>query len=250
MTLTRSQIHIPKVIAHRGASGTAPENTLAAIYRARDLGASAIEMDVNISSDGVAVMLHDEDVDRCSDGNGPIAQKTFDEIRKLDGGSWFGEAFAGEGIPTLKQAMDAIARCELFFNMEIKPSPGREEETARVAAADVIKDWQTNIPMLASSSSEVCLQTFQDIAPDIPCGLIVYKVPENWREIVQRNNCISIHFHCSNASPELVSEINSAGYSALVYTVDDPIEAKKLFAMGISGIFTNFPEIIIPAIRD
>ena len=106
---------IPRIIAHRGASGTAPENTLAAIYRAKDLGASAIEMDATISSDGVAVMLHDEYVDRCSDGSGPIAQKTIDEIRKLDGGSWFGEEFAGEPIPTLSQAMAAIIRCGLFF---------------------------------------------------------------------------------------------------------------------------------------
>lgn len=237
---------IPRIIAHRGASGTAPENTLAAIYRAKDLGASAIEMDATISSDGVAVMLHDEYVDRCSDGSGPIAQKTIDEIRKLDGGSWFGEEFAGEPIPTLSQAMAAIIRCGLFFNLEIKPSPGREEETAKIVAADVIENWQTHIPLLVSSSSEICLQTFQPIVPDVPCGLIVDRVPKNWRHVLERNNCISIHLHHLSANPEIVAEIGSAGYRALAYTVDEPEIARQLFAMGIDGIFTNFPERIMP----
>ncbi|MCK5166984.1 MAG: glycerophosphodiester phosphodiesterase [Rhodospirillaceae bacterium] len=239
-------IDVPKVIAHRGASGTAPENTLAAIVRASDLGATAIELDVTISGDGVAVMLHDEDVERTSNGNGPITQKTINEIQKLDAGSWFDGTFAGEPIPTLKQAMKTINKHKLFFNMEIKPSAGLEEKTAKIVADEVNKNWQANAPMLVSSTSEVCLQTFQKINPQMPCGLIVDNVPENWREIMQRNNCVSIHFHYSNANLELVKEIKSAGYSALVYTVDDPMAAKDMFVMGVDGVFTNFPEMIMP----
>ena len=242
-------IDVPKVIAHRGASGTAPENTLAAIVRASDLGATAIELDVTISSDGVAVLLHDEDVGRTSNGNGLITQKTIDEIQKLDAGSWFDGAFAGERIPTLTQAMGVINQRGLFFNLEIKPSAGLEEKTAKIVAAEINKNWQANAPMLVSSTSEICLQTFQKINPHIPCGLITNTVPENWREIMQRNNFISIHFHYSNAKPELVREIKNAGYSALVYTVDDPEMVKNLFVMGIDAIFTNFPEMIMPVTK-
>lgn len=240
-------IDLPKVIAHRGASGTAPENTLVAIVRASDLGATAIELDATISSDGVAVMLHDEDVERTSNGNGLITQKTINEIQKLDAGSWFDGAFVGERIPTLTQAMGVINQRGLFFNLEIKPSAGLEEKTAKIVAAEVNKNWQANAPMLVSSTSEICLRTFQKINPDIPCGLITDTVPENWREIMQRNNCISIHFHYSSANPELVREIKNAGYFALAYTLDDPEMVKNLFAMGIDAIFTNFPEMIMPA---
>ncbi|MDH3335283.1 MAG: glycerophosphodiester phosphodiesterase family protein, partial [Rhodospirillaceae bacterium] len=84
---------IPKIIAHRGASGTAPENTIAAFSRAADMGVKAIELDANITSDGVVVVIHDETVDRCSSGAGAVAEKTFSQIRELDAGSWFGDEF-------------------------------------------------------------------------------------------------------------------------------------------------------------
>lgn len=239
-----NKFSIPKVFAHRGASGIAPENTLAAISLAADLGAKAIELDVNISSDGVAIIMHDESVDRCTNASGLISDITFAQLQKLDAGSWFAEKFSDEKIPTLKQAMDLISGRGLYFNLEIKPSPGREAETAEIIANEIKVNWQENDPILVSSISEIALKVFNKIIPHISLGLIVRDVPKNWHEKLSGNNCISIHFEYSFANTHIINEIKSAGFFALAYTVDDPEMVKKLFAMGIDGIFTNNPKLL------
>lgn len=233
---------IPKVIAHRGASGSAPENTLVAFSRAADLGAKAIELDANITSDGIVVIVHDESVDRCSDGTGMVREKTFAQIRKLDAGKWFGSKFSGERIPTLKEAIDLIIKRDLFLNLEIKPSPGCERETARKIAYDVNEYWPIGAPIIVSSFSSVSLDVFHQASPHIPCGALYDEVPENWRQLLLHNDCVSFHMHYSAAKPEVVGEIKSAGYFVLAYTVDDPEIAKNLYAIGVDSIFTNFPE--------
>ena len=235
-------IKIPKVIAHRGASGTAPENTLAAFSRAADLGATGVELDANITSDGIVVIIHDESVDRCSNGKGAVATKTFEQIRELDAGGWFADEFIGERIPTLKEAIELIIRRGLFLNLEIKPSPGFERETAIKVAHDINEYWPANAPIIVSSFSETAIDVFHQTAPQIPCAIISDSVPENWREIAARYNCASIHLHYLAAKPDIVREIKSAGYLVLVYTVDDPVIADNLYAIGVDGIFTNFPE--------
>ena len=239
---------IPKIFAHRGACGTAPENTLAAIRRASELGVSAVEFDVTVSRDGIAVLQHDYEVDRCTSGTGSIVLKDLDEIKTLDAGSWFADDFAGEQIPTLDDTLKLAHQLGLFPNMEIKPCMGWEEPTARAAARSIRQSWSQDTPLLVSSMSETALQTFREIMPDIPRGLISYAVPENWRQRLERHDCISLHFYHSFATRELIQKIHDAGYKALVFTVNDAELAKSLFDIGVDGIFSNFPEIVLPLV--
>jgi len=241
-------VTIPKIFAHRGASGTAPENTLAAIRRAHDLGATAIEFDVTVSRDGIAMLQHDYDVERCSNGSGPIILKDLEEIRTLDAGSWFGPEYTGEQIPTLEDTLKLAHQFGLFLNMEIKPCMGWEEPTARAAARSLKQAWSDETPLLVSSMSELALQVFREQMPDVPRGLITHAIPENWQERLLRHECISLHFNHAYATRDNVKALHDAGYKAMCFTVNDPEIAQNLLDIGIDAIITNFPEKLLPLV--
>lgn len=244
----RHPAHMPKIIAHRGASGSAPENTLAAIHRAAELGAKALEFDVTITADGVAIVLHDSDLDRCSNATGPVALKTMDEIKRLDAGSWFAPRFATERIPTLKQALDAVLSTGMMLNLEIKPTPGWEEPTARAVAHTLKEVWPAHQPILVSSMSTLALDTFHDLMADLALGLIVEAVPENWRQRLTQHHCQSLHCHHAFVTAELAKDIHDADARLHVYTVNDIAKAKALFDQGVDAIFTDFPERLMAGV--
>ena len=146
------------MIGHRGAAGAAPENTLASIRKARELGATWIEFDVKLTKDGHAILFHDDCLERTTDGRGAVAATTLAEIRRLDAGGWFGPAFRGEPVPTLGQALALCVELHLGINVEIKPCAGREVETAQVTVATLLDVWPRDRPApLVSSFSPACL---------------------------------------------------------------------------------------------
>ena len=134
----RALPELPRVIGHRGAAAVAPENTLASLRRAKELGAGWVEFDVKLTRDGAAVLIHDERLERTTDGRGEVARTTLAELRKLDAGAWFDPAFAGERVPTLGDALALCGELGLGINVEVKPCPGREAETARVAVETLL----------------------------------------------------------------------------------------------------------------
>lgn len=233
---------LPQLIAHRGACGHAPENTLASIRRAIELGAQAVEIDATISHDGQAIVMHDFHLDRCSDGEGPVILKPFSALKKLDAGGWFDEKFKGERIPLLREALDLLASNNVALNLEIKPTLGWEEPTA-VAVADVVKAvWPKDARLLVSSMSPVALEVFHDRMPDVALGLIVYAVPENWLAQLNRYHCSSLHCYSDFVSPELVDAVHASDHRLHVFTVNDVAQARALFAMGVDAVFTDFPD--------
>lgn len=237
--------YMPKVIGHRGACGSAPENTLASIARAAEIGAEAIEFDVTITSDGHAIVMHDANVDRCSDGSGPVVLKSLDEVSQLDAGAWFAQKFRGERIPLLRDALAFVAEKDMALNLEIKPTLGWEEPTARAVAATLLDVWPSNVRVLVSSMSTLALDTFYTLMPDVPLGLITYAVPENWRERLERHRCLSLHCYHAFVTKELVDAVHASGHRIHVYTVNDGERAKSLYAMGVDAIFTDHPEHLL-----
>jgi len=234
--------YLPKVIGHRGACGSAPENTLASIARAVELGAQAIEFDATVSKDGTALVMHDFNVDRCSDGTGPVVLKTLEDIKTIDAGSWFAPEFKGERIPTLRDALDLVIAHGLALNLEIKPTLGWEEPTAR-AVADTLKAmWPADARILVSSMNTLALDIFHDLMPDTPLGLIVYAVPEQWCARLERHNCLSLHCYHAFATKELADAVHASGHRLHVYTVNDPAQAQDLFSLGVDAVFTDYPE--------
>ena len=115
---------LPRVIGHRGAAAAAPENTLVSLQKAKELGASWVEFDVKLTRDGVPILMHDERLERTTDGRGEVALTTLNDLQKLDAGGWFGPAFRGEPVPTLEAALALCAELGLGINVEIKPVRG------------------------------------------------------------------------------------------------------------------------------
>jgi glycerophosphoryl diester phosphodiesterase len=236
---------VPPIIGHRGAAGHAPENTLVSIATAAALGATWVEFDVKLTRDGVAVLFHDDALERTTNGAGKVAEKTLAEIKALDAGSWYQKRFAGEAVPTLEEAMATLARLNLGANVELKPSPGREAETARAVAGLLKTAWPARLPApMISSFAPEALAAFADAAPQFPRALLVFKVEGDWRRQAESLGCIAVHVSERHLSRELAHAVLGAGYALRSFTVNDPVRAETLFGWGVESVFTDYPDRI------
>jgi len=247
--------YLPPVVAHRGASAKAPENTLAALNMAADLGALAVEIDVTVSADGVAVLMHDDALDRCSDGTGPVILKPWAALQKLDVGRWFGATYAGERMPTLEQALDLAAGRGLSVNLELKPTLGWERPTveAVVEVLDRMGADRINgrVPsLLVSSFNGKALELFARARSDIKLGYLTDAVPDDWAACLAHYGCVSLHCHDAFVTRQLVADVHDHGYRLHVFTVNDPETAKQLFSWGVDAVFTDCPDQILQGLRD
>lgn len=233
---------LPRVIGHRGAMAVAPENTLAGIARAKALGATWVEFDVRLTADGACILLHDDDLDRTTDASGEAASLTLAELRRFDAGGWFGASFAGEPIPTFEETIDLLGRLGLGANVEIKPAPGQEIETARTAMAILTKTWPAHLPPpLVSSFKPASLAAAREAAGEIARGLLVEAVPGDWREQLAALGCRTFHCNHHALTAETVAAVKRAGYPVLAYTVNQPARARQLVAWGVDSMFSDVP---------
>jgi glycerophosphoryl diester phosphodiesterase len=182
----------PIIIAHRGASKHAPENTIAAFRKALELGAEGIELDVHLSADGHLVVIHDEKVDRTSNGNGWVKEKTLEELKALDFGSWFTQEFKGEAIPTLDEALELLQPWTGIINIEIKGGsilyPGIEKEVVKK-----IEKFKLEDKMIISSFNHYSLVEVKKLNPKIKTGILyVSGLFEPW-EYAKRLDAYAIH---------------------------------------------------------
>jgi glycerophosphoryl diester phosphodiesterase len=236
---------IPKVIGHRGAAGHAPENTLASIRNASELGAKWVEFDIKLSRDGVLVLMHDDTLNRTTNARGAVADQDFDALQKLDAGAWFDATFSDERIPSLEETLQLAARLGLGCNIEVKPSPFQDEATA-LALAKLLgeKRHLLAIPILVSSFSKVSLETLYRVLPEVPRGLIVGKIPGDWESELRRLDCVSLHCSEQNLNQAKASAIRDAGYELLAFTVNNANRAATLFDWGVRVVFSDYPDRI------
>jgi len=232
-------IKLPPVIAHRGASAQAPENTLAAIALAVEQGAKWVEIDVNRSIDGTLFVHHDDTLNRCTNGEGYLVAKTAEELATLDAGSWFDQRYANEKLPTLQQVCDLLKPHGTGVNLEIKTTPGADLELARDVCKFLEQQWPGELPVLPSSFSPLALEEFRRHLPEHPLGLLVSSVPSDWQNWMQRYKCTT--FHCADpfATQELCQTAKAAGYPVLCYTVNSVKRARDLWDMGVSSVFSD-----------
>ncbi|WP_118184115.1 glycerophosphodiester phosphodiesterase [Paraburkholderia phosphatilytica] len=235
----------PRVVAHRGGGTLAPENTLAGIETGAGLGLKMVEFDAKLSSDNVVFLLHDDTVDRTSDGFGEAATMPYAILSSLDAGKWRSPRFAGERMPTLEQVAKRCIALGLAANVEIKPCPGRDVETGKLVAAEAERLWSgQQIAPLLSSFSYDALAAARDAAPDLPRGMLYEAVPANWREQTSALGCVSLHADHNRLSEALVAQIRAAGLHMLVYTVNDPQRARQLAQWGVDAICTDRIDLI------
>jgi len=233
----------PRVIGHRGAAGHAPENTLAGFRRAALFGIRWVEFDVALTRDNEPVLLHDETVDRTTDGKGRLAAMTLGEVRMLDAGSWKSAEFKGERVPTLTEAFDTLRSLGLGANIEIKPTRGREAETGAIVARLVAAAWPESLPRpLLSSFKPESLIAARDVAPSVARGYLLNRLGRGWQKEAAALGCVSVHCSQRTLSRAAAAEVRQAGYRLLSYTVNDAARARLLFEWGVEAVFTDYPD--------
>lgn len=240
-----SSLHIPRVIGHRGAKAGAPENTLAGLRQAKREGAAWVEFDVKLTADGQPVLIHDETLERTTDGRGRVADTTFADIRRLDAGRCFGAAWQGERVPSLREALALLAELDMGFNLEIKPCPGREAETARIAMAELAASWPPSRPTpIVSSFSTEALAAAREAAPTggaVAFGYLVADLPPGWQAEASRLGCRSVHVGWRKLTRSQIAAVKAAGYLSIVWTVNERSRAEELLAWGADAVISDHP---------
>lgn len=231
---------LPRWFAHRGGGALAPENTLAGIRLAAHLGYEAVEFDVMLSGDGTPVLIHDETLERTTDGVGRVCDTPDALLFSLDAGQ-------GERVPTFQQAAMLCRELGLLANVEIKPAAGFERQTADTVARLTGELWSgAAVQPLISSFSPEALEVARDLAPQIRRGLLYERVPADWRQAMQRLQASSLHCSAAGLDDAVLGEALAAGVPVLCYTVNRPDQATALFARGVSAIFTDRLDLFVP----
>ncbi len=237
---------VPLVVGHRGAAGHAPENTLASIRAAAALGVRWVEFDVKLSRDGEVILFHDDTLERTTNGRGAVEDAPMAHLESLDAGGWFGFDFRGEPIPTLAQALEVLRECGLGAIIEIKPSPGREEETARAAANLLDALWPQGLPPpLLSSFKDAVLTAARDSAPQIMRALNVLDMPPDWRARLVETGCVALHCLHNRLKRPQVEAVREAGYGFRCFTVNSRKRAETLYSWGVETAITDRPEQLL-----
>ena len=240
-----SALKLPSVIGHRGAAAFAPENTLESIRTAAEIGVKWVELDVKLTKDSVPIIFHDDTLERTTSGYGNVADTAYDDVRELEAGLWFSEGFTGVAVPTLEEALEEILKHKLGVNLEIKPCPGREVETAEIMLDVLSRSWDDPGMILISSFQHVSLETAFDMVPDLPRGfLLESEWPENWKELADYLQVSAINFDGNSATREHVEELLELQKPVCAYTINDVQRAKILRQWGVDAFFTDDPETI------
>jgi len=238
----------PLWIAHRGAGKLAPENTLAAFRVGAAHGYRAFECDVKLSADGVPFLLHDASLQRTTSGIGAAGERSWSELSRLDAGGWHSPGFAGEPLPGLEAIARYCIRNALALNIEIKPTPGVEALTGRIVALEAARLWAVQaVPPLLSSFQPEALQAAREAAPNLPRALLVDTFYEAWFDQAQALGCVAVVTNHVLMNAALIDRVHGAGLRALVYTVNDPVEARRLLESGIDGMITDAVDRLSPS---
>lgn len=240
--------HYPRYVAHRCGGALAPENTLAGLRLAARLGFRAVEFDVMLSADGVPVLMHDETLGRTSNGSGSVAETSLARLSQLDVGFRHHHAYAGEMLATLEQALAICHALGLSANIEIKPTAGREEETGAVVArlAQIPTRPWAEAALLISSFSELALNAARNVAAKQKRALLVDEIPPDWQDRMQRLECFALHCAARHLRSAQAAEVAACGFPLACYTVNQPEEATRLFAAGVTAIFTDRLDLFDP----
>ncbi|TLS38283.1 glycerophosphodiester phosphodiesterase [Pseudalkalibacillus caeni] len=228
------------IFGHRGAAGTAPENTMVSFQAALGSGAEGIELDVQLTKDGVPVVVHDEKLNRTTDGHGWVKDFALAEIKTLDAGSWFSEGFSGERIPTLKETVHWAKATNLLLNIEFKtayiPYKGIEK-----AVIDCIKAFDMENRVILSSFNHYSLIRAHEYAPNIETAVLFMEKLVSPGSYASKINARSLHPYWPIVDEVLLDETNKLKMAVRPFTVNEEAAIKQLIEKGCSAIITDFP---------
>ena len=240
----------PLVIAHRGASVYAPENTIAAFRLAAERGADAVELDAKLSSDGQVVVHHDRNLDRTTTGTGPLKARTLEELQLLDAGSHFNLSYTGERIPTLSEVFTEVAS-RLLINIELSnyTSPfDRLPETV----VRLVQEFGLEKRVLLSSFNPVGLMKARKLAPEIPIGLLVSATIPRWLQsffqLITPHE--ALHPPMSLVSEEMIEGQHRQGHWVNVWTVNELEHIRRFVHLGVDGVITDVPDLARKVVQE
>ncbi len=227
-------------VAHRGASGNSPENTLCAFQMALEIGVDEIELDLRSTLDGHLVVMHDATVDRTTDGTGVISELTLAEIRALDAGRVFGERFRGEGVPAWEEALDLV-QGKARLNVHLKEGGNPDGEYERKVAKALRAFRMMDHSVLACNDEAVGI--FAEIDPRIACRIFPNnRSPEDYIRSSAQMGLRTTQPGRDMTTPEFVQKAHESGLGVHVFYADTPEDMRTYIGMGVDGILTNYPE--------
>jgi len=235
----------PYAIAHRGGAGLAPENTLAAISESISMGIKIVEVDLQRTSDGVLILLHDRNVERTTNGSGYISELTWEEVSQLDAGSYYSERFVDESIPALYSVLEIITDNNITLFLEVKnPSdyPGIENQIL-----DTLNEYEAKKNVVILSFDHKWLKTLQKAASETRIGLLSY-----WKGRMPSTstaNYLGIHWAAVVFDPTIVLRAHKAGLDVFVWSVNSRLGMKIMYWLGADGIVTDRPDLLLEIIN-
>lgn len=237
------------VVAHRGASGVAPENTLASFQIAIQSGAHFIETDIQVTSDGVPIVFHDKGLSRTTNGSGFANRLTYNELKKFDSGFWFGKEYEGERIPSLEELLQ-FADGKILLNIELK-NLGTSPEHSIKSIFNLVQKYDFVDKVVFSSFYYNQLKISKEIYPNIPIAPI--KIPkDNTKpsDLKKILNCEGFVCGIDEISEKIVQDAHQSGLFVGVYSIDTEEHLQQVINLGVKAIVTNFPKEIINLLKN
>ena len=232
----------PLIIAHRGASRLAPENTIAAFNLAVELGADAVELDTMLTADGIPVVIHDKTLERSTNGSGKVSSKTAKEVRQLNSVTQADSEYSGEKVPTLEEVFFAVGS-KILINVELKNLSSPYDNLVKIVIG-LIRDMDLSGRVLLSSFNPLALIQAKRIGPEIRRAALVGGGPRIIRGFMEMATDYSaLHPEVSLVSQNLINKHHASGRIVNVWTVNDEVEMMRLLAMGVDGLITDVPKM-------
>lgn len=241
---------LPLVYAHRGARDVAPENTLAAFRAAIAAGADGVECDITRCATGEIVIIHDDTLDRTTNGNGKVQDTPFNDLRRLDAGAWFVKAFAGECIPTLVELLD-LAQNMIKVNIEIKGMSAKDDGI-EVKVAEMVRRRSMQDSVIISSFNHWALKRMHQADAELGCALL-YTLSSP-KTALERElhilNLVAVHPVHTIIDQDYVDWAHQQGYLVNVWTVNELADMEKMILLGVDGIITDHPALLHRLLAD
>jgi glycerophosphoryl diester phosphodiesterase len=233
-------------IAHRGASGHAPENTFAAFRRAVAQGVSFIETDLHLTRDAHFVAIHDEKVDRTTNGHGSVHELTLAEVRRLDAGSWFASEFMGERIPTLEEILEFTKKNDVVFYLDLKPGGFWGGEHALISA---LRDSGEIARSVVISFDPAILMALRKIEPTLMTGLLYDGKLDSPLEKASEIGVRQMAVRGDLVTPNFLQEARKRDLQVVCWTVNSPAHMRLLVSAGVDGIMSDYPDRLLTVLK-
>jgi glycerophosphoryl diester phosphodiesterase len=239
-------------LAHRGFSGRYPENTLAAFMAAIEIpGCDGFESDVHLSADNEPVIIHDPVLERTTNGTGPVREHTFEELRKLDCGSWMDSRFAGQRIMHLDELLDLCIEHDKVLNLEIKNYDVFYQNIEEIVIRHIL-DKKAENRVFLSSFNNASMVLCKDIASQIETGFLYSYPMFNAADYAKRSGVNALHprYTCMQYDPNLVKQAHEAGLKINTWTANTDEDIRMCLDLGVDSIISNYPDRLVELIRE